>query len=153
MLHKAQAQIFFWLLLYDRSNTRNLLHRKSMYLKSYNSVRTTLKNLPCISTGTAHSPALVGITSCHTSLEASHAMMRSSYHWPCYLETLHWTFSLWAVAVYGPSEMTRSLGMLFLTSRVGSTISRTVSQLLWFEPSQPLLRRSRIGLNKTYSLS
>lgn len=31
-------KIFFWLLLYDRVNTRNLLRRKSMFLESYDCV-------------------------------------------------------------------------------------------------------------------
>lgn len=41
-LWKCSAQlrhkIFFWLPLYDRVNTRNLLNRKSMYLEDYNCV-------------------------------------------------------------------------------------------------------------------
>ena len=33
---RLRHQIFFWLLLHDRVNSRNLLHRKSMVLDSYN---------------------------------------------------------------------------------------------------------------------
>lgn len=32
---RLRHKIFFWLLLHDRVNTRNLLHRKSMHLDSY----------------------------------------------------------------------------------------------------------------------
>lgn len=33
---RLRHQIFFWLLLHDRVNSRNLLHKKSMVLDSYN---------------------------------------------------------------------------------------------------------------------
>ena len=35
---RLRHQIFIWLLLHDRINSRNLLHRKSMVLYSYNCV-------------------------------------------------------------------------------------------------------------------
>lgn len=33
---RLRHKIFFWLLLHDRLSTRNLLHRRSMYLEDYN---------------------------------------------------------------------------------------------------------------------
>ena len=33
---RLRHKIFFWMLLYDRVSTRNMLHRKNMYLPDYN---------------------------------------------------------------------------------------------------------------------
>jgi hypothetical protein len=103
-------KIFFWLLMHDRANTWNLLHRKSFHLPSYNcALCTSNTEETALHMFWDYNFALTCWAPFQViDIEVFLSMMKfCSYHKLCQ-PPLPWKSLLWDAGIFGFREMGRS---------------------------------------------